>query len=256
MSEVMDNIYKLAPIRPASESDSGGFSGYASTFNFLDYHNDIIAKGAYTHDLARFLQKGFIGGVGHDHANPIGRPVELFEDAKGLWLVAHLIDTTKAQDDRKLIVSGVVKELSVGIIPMQVKRLRTRTEVESYWKSVGWIPSDEEIMRAENGARLIKRAKLLEISPVAMGANEQTEIRSFKAGRRFSKASTEILVQVCQQVKTAYETLETVLTEAGVKSEEDDGEDDAEAEGAPAGPEFDPMDEILSAFREFLATRS
>ena len=55
-----------------SSQDHGGFSGYASTFYTLDSHGDIIDPSAYTHDLPRFLSKGFVGGSNHDHKKPIG----------------------------------------------------------------------------------------------------------------------------------------------------------------------------------------
>jgi hypothetical protein len=66
-------------------------------------------------------------------------------------------------------------------MPMQVKTMRTKQEVVDYWKKSGWTPSDEEMMRAENGARLIKRAKLLEVSPVALACNDLSEITSYKS---------------------------------------------------------------------------
>jgi hypothetical protein len=90
------------------------------------------------------------------------------------------------------------------------------------------MPTEEELMRAEMGGRLIKRAKLLEISPVALAANEQSEIVSYKAGKRLSKASMDVLTNVCQQVKIAYELLGGLLEEAGVKAEDDSEETVAE----------------------------
>lgn len=176
----LELIYKLAP-SPRISGDNGGFEGYASVFHLLDYHGDIVAPGAYKDDAPRFLKEGFIGGVGHDHSNPIGKPHRLFEDGYGLFLDARLVSTSKAQEARELIISDVVRKLSVGIMPMQVKTMRTKQEVTDYWKKVGWTPSEEEVMRAENGARLIKRAKLLEVSPVALPANELSEITSYKS---------------------------------------------------------------------------
>lgn len=176
----LDLIYKLAPA-PKLNGENGGFEGYASVFHLLDYHNDIVAPGAYKDDAVRFLKEGFIGGVGHDHSNPIGKPQRLFEDGYGLFLDALLVSTSKAQEARELITSDVVRKLSVGIMPMQVKTLRTKGEVLDYWKKAGWNPSDEEILRAEHGARVIKRAKLLEVSPVALPANELSEITSYKS---------------------------------------------------------------------------
>ena len=243
-------VYKLAPALRVDNSDSGGFAGYASTFHFLDYHGDIIAPGAYKADIQRFLTKGFIGGINHDHANPIGKPVELFEDAKGLFLEAMLVDTVKAQEDRKLITSGVVKELSVGIIPLQIKRM-TKKETLDYWKKAGYSPSEEELMRSESGTRLIKRAKLLEISPVAMGANEQTAISSYKAGRKISQTTADLLAQVCAQVKASYEMLETLLVDAGIKSESEE-EDVAEAPAQAKVAVEDPLNDLLEAFRAYI----
>ena len=242
-------VYKLAPAPRVDNSDSGGFAGYASTFHFLDYHGDIIAPGAYKADIQRFMSKGFIGGVNHDHANPIGKPVELFEDAKGLFLEAILVDTVKAQEDRKLITSGVVKELSVGIIPLQIKRM-TKKETLDYWKKAGYSPSEEELMRAESGSRLIKRAKLLEISPVALGANEQTAISSFKSGRKISQTTADLLAQVCAQVKASYELLETLLVDAGIKSESEEEEAEAPAQAKIAVE--DPLNDLLEAFRAYI----
>lgn len=247
-------VYKTATSLKFSETSSGGLSGYASTFHFLDYHNDIVAPGAYKSDIDRFMRKGFIGGIGHDHRNPIGKPVELFEDRKGLFLVAEFVDTSKAQEDRKLITSGVVKELSVGILPLQAKSLRTRKQVQEYWSQVGYNPSEEELMRAENGARLIKRAKLLEVSPVALAANEQSEILSYKAGARFSKTSVEMLTQICAHAKATYEMLEALLEEAGVKAEED-AEGSVETESAKPNVDDSITAELLSVFREFLSNR-
>jgi hypothetical protein len=77
----LNQIYKIAPVESLFSSTNGGLSGYASTFHFLDYHNDIIAPGAYQGDIERFLRKGFIGGIGHNHDDPIGKPVELTETA-------------------------------------------------------------------------------------------------------------------------------------------------------------------------------
>jgi phage head maturation protease len=175
--------------------------------------------------------------------------VELFEDAKGLFLEAILVDTVKAQEDRKLITSGVVKELSVGIIPLQIKRM-TKKETLDYWKKAGYSPSEEELMRSESGSRLIKRAKLLEISPVALGANEQTTISSFKAGRKISQTTADLLAQVCAQVKASYEMLETLLVDAGIKSESE--EDEAEAQAQAKVAVEDPLNDLLEAFRAYI----
>lgn len=201
----LDLIYKLAPA-PKINGDNGGFEGYASVFHLLDYHNDIVAPGAYKDDAPRFLKEGFIGGVGHDHSNPIGKPQRLFEDAYGLFLDAMLVSTSKAQEARELITADVVRKLSVGIMPMQVRSLRTKQEVLDYWKKSGWTPSEEELMRAEGGARLIKRAKLLEVSPVALPANELSEITSYKSH------SPDVLADVFKRLDALEATVKSLTS--------------------------------------------
>lgn len=224
----LDLIYKLAPA-PKLSGDSGGFEGYASVFHLLDYQNDIIAPGAYKDDAPRFLKEGFIGGVGHDHSNPIGKPYRLFEDGYGLFLDARLVSTSKAQEARELITSDVVRKLSVGIMPMQVKTLRTKQEVVDYWKKSGWTPTDEEMMRAENGARLIKRAKLLEVSPVALACNDLSEITSYKS------LQTDVIADILKRLGA----LEEMVKEVSDASESED-DDMAECE------------KLLQGFRQFL----
>lgn len=225
----LELIHKLAPAPRVSE-DNGGFEGYASVFNFLDYHNDIIAPGAYKDDIPRFLKEGFIGGVAHDHANPIGRPQRLFEDGYGLFLDAKLVSTSKAQEARELITSDVVRKLSVGIMPMQVKSLRTKQEVLDYWKKTGWEPDEEQLMRAESGARLIKRAKLLEVSPVALAANELSEITSYKS------LQTDVIADILKRL--------SVLEEM-VKEMSDDSSDEVEEDMAEC-------EKLLKGFREYI----
>lgn len=233
----MDDLgttYKLAPIQdPAAEC--GGFTGYASVFHFLDYQNDIIAHGSYAADIPRFMEKGFIGGVEHDHKNPIGRPERLFEDERGLWMAARLVGTEKAQETRQLIREKVVQQLSVGILPIQVKRLATKAEVLDYWRKVGWQPDEEELARAEKGARLIKRAKLLEISPVALGANERTQIMS-------CKSAGDSPVDVLASLRSL--EFRVAALEAALASEEEPSEDEGETE--------DDLTETLAGFRNFL----
>ena len=246
----LGRIFKRAAVPRVDNTDSGGFSGYASTFNFIDYDNDIIAPGAYASDIQRFLTKGFIGGVGHDHKNPIGKPVELFEDSKGLFLEAILIDTEKAREARKMIVSGVVQELSVGILPLQARKLPTLKDVKEYWSKAGHTPTTEEIARAEGGARLIKRAKLLEVSPVAIAANEQAEIMTFKAGRKISQSTADRLSQICAQVELVYQMLETLLADAGIStdSEKVESMDKSIEKAVPA----DDFSDLFEQFRSYI----
>lgn len=246
----LTKVYKTALIASrAEESQTGGFSGYGSTFHTLDYHNDIIAKGAYKDDLARFLEKGFVGGPDHNHAKPIGRFKSAFEDVRGLWVDAVYSSTPFAQETRTLIQEEVIKSLSVGILPLQAKRLKTKAEVLKYWSENDYDPSEEELMRAEGGARLIKRARILEISPVALPANEHAEITAYKAGRKISRGNVDLINSSISEIKAALQRLEDLV--ATVET--------AQAEEEAAEPEItvisDPLQQYevtLASFKSFL----
>lgn len=222
----MDLVAVFKDAKVLDRTDSGGFSGYASTFHTLDFHGDIIAKGAFSWDIERFLKKGFVGGSNHDHKNPVGRFVEAYEDDTGLWVDATLTASAKAQEVRNDILDGVITSMSVGLIPLQARKL-TRDEVLKYWEAADYEPSEVEMAFAQKGARLIKRARLLEVSPVALPANERAEIlvaksMDFKAGRRFSRASLEQITAYLGQVQSALAELQGFLVDSGQVADHSD----------------------------------
>lgn len=245
----LTKVYKTALITPKADADTGGFSGYGSVFHALDFHNDIVAKGAYKDDLPRFLDKGFVGGPDHNHAKPIGRFKSAVEDNHGLWVDAVYSSTAFAQETRTLIQEEVIKSLSVGILPLQVKRLKTKAEVLKYWAENSYEPSEDDLARAEGGARLIKRARILEISPVALPANEHAEITAYKAGRKISRGNVDLINSSITEIKAALQRLEDLV--ATVET--------AHAEEEAAEPEItviaDPLqgyEVTLASFKSFL----
>lgn len=175
----LQTVYKNAELSP---NEQGSLSGYGSTFHFLDWHNDIIAPGAWLADIPRFMSKGFVGGIGHNHKSPIGKPQRVFEDSRGLYIDASLDDSPEAAHARQKVADGIVKFFSVGVVPLQARHLNEK-QIYEYWAKNGWEPSDEEKLRASDpeGATLIKRARILEISPVALPANDLAEIVSYKS---------------------------------------------------------------------------
>ena len=249
---MLDAIYKEADIYDDRSMDdsTGGLSGYGSVFHNLDMHGDIVAPGAYLADLPRFLSKGFLGGPDHNHAKPIGVFKEAHEDAVGLYVRASFSSTPFAQETRTLIAEGVIQSLSVGIMPLQVKRLRDRAEVIQYWEKAGYAPTEEDLMRAEKGARLIKRAKLLEISPVALPANDLAEITSYKAGRKISGQNVGLLQQSVAEMRNAIQRLEDMLV-AVTASQADAGETETDATGAD---DLSGIFEVnLASFHDFIS---
>ena len=250
----MDEIYKSsAAVGPKS---NGGFAGYGSTFHTLDLHGDIVAPGAYLDDIPRFLQKGFVGGSNHDHKNPIGKYIDAHEDSIGLYVEAVLTSSKSAQDTRLLINDQVIQGLSIGLLPLQTRKM-SPSDVTNYWDKAGYVPSEQEIALSKSGARLIKRAKILEISPAALPVNENATIVSYKsrepvlkAGKRLSKASKTSLKSVLDKVKESLSELEEFLDD----SEESESMSEEVTSEAFAN-EILPGDEAkLASFAKYMET--
>lgn len=179
----MELAYRCVPFElKAADRGSGEFEGYASVFHTIDdsAQADIVCPGAFQADLPEFLASGFIGGMNHDWSRPIGRPLEAREDAHGLFVRAALSDTTDGRDLRTLLADGVVRRLSIGFRILEREWLETADAVQAHWRRWGYVPTPEDAARAPAGARLLKRIRLYEVSPVALAANPMARITGVK----------------------------------------------------------------------------
>jgi HK97 family phage prohead protease len=180
-------------------ADTGGFAGYASVFHNVDesFWPDIIQPGAFADSLGDFLTRGFVGGIGHNWNEPVGRPLVAKEDALGLYVEARLSDTQAGRDLRTLLLDGVVQRISIGFQVLQKTFFETLAEVSSYWEQHGYQPSGEDVTRAAQGVRLVQKARLVEFSPVALPANDQAVITSVKgAGSSRYESHTERVLEI------------------------------------------------------------
>lgn len=139
------------------DEDSGEFSGYASTFGNLDDGGDIIEPGAFARTIKEDFGRIKILSQHNDCDLPIGRPLELREDEKGLFIRAKISDTQKGRDIQTLLKDGVLNELSIG-----------------YDAIVFDIDS-------EKGIRHIKEVRLWEISVVTWAMNREATIDEVKS---------------------------------------------------------------------------
>lgn len=131
--------------------------GHAAVFGNRDSYGDIIQPGAF----ARTLTNGDRGRVKvlwqHNSSDPIGKPLEMREDDRGLFVRARIADTTLGRDAMALFDAEVIDELSIG------------------YDAVG-----EEIDN-EKGVRYLTEIRLWEFSPVTWAANELAKITSVKS---------------------------------------------------------------------------
>lgn len=191
------------------DEEDGTFSGYGAVFSNIDSGGDIIEPGAFTKTIAEGVGRVKILSGHNEALLPIGKPIELREDAKGLFLKAKISDTALGRDVKTLIRDGVLRELSIGYDPV----------VFDY---------------DEAGIRHLREVKLWEISVVTWAMNDQAVITDFKAdeatariqaeaqgivadikaGRKISAARMKSLEDACTSMKAAAKLLEKVIAEA------------------------------------------
>ena len=143
------------------------FEGYASTFD-LDQVDDIIHKGAFQKSINESFPSGKIK-VLWQHQDPIGLPLEMTEDSKGLFVRAKVSKTRLGDEALELMSDRVVDRMSIGFsIP------QNKSEFD------------------EKGTRHIREIKLFEFSPVTFPANESALITGVKNIRDAIRRGAEI----------------------------------------------------------------
>lgn len=143
------------------DTKTSTIKGYASVFGNVDSDNDIIVKGSYAKTVKDWGPQGKARVKHcwqHDITDPFLKNTELFEDNYGLAFVStappELKDVKFVQDRIALIQSGLVDEISVGIIPIRADR--------------------------KEGVRYITENKLFEYSSVTLASNELAKVTSVK----------------------------------------------------------------------------
>jgi len=122
-------------------------------FNNKDSDGDVITKGAYTKTLQENSERiAFL--YQHNMNQPIGKPLSMKEDEKGLFIEAKISDSSLGQDVKTMVSEGILKEFSVGFIPIK-----------------------EDPQRDVN---YIKEIKLFEFSLVTLAANPLAKVTEYK----------------------------------------------------------------------------
>lgn len=135
-----------------SDTDKGVVEGYGSVFGNVDFHNDVVDRGAFRKSLQKRLPALLLH---HDMRQVAGIWQDAEEDDKGLRLKGQLnMEVQKAREAFYLAKQGALKGLSIGFI--------TRKD------------------RIENGIRHIEEADLLEVSMVTFPANERAQLTGTK----------------------------------------------------------------------------
>lgn len=141
---------------------NGVFTGYASVFNVVDNHNDVILKGAFEGTIRNMNHSKTRVKLlwQHDTKEPVGVFNVIKEDEQGLFVEGKLLlDLVKGREVYTLLKSGAIEGLSIGYNPTNF--------------------SYDEV----TGVRYISDIDLREISLVTFPANEQAKVMSVKDSR-------------------------------------------------------------------------
>lgn len=140
----------------ADDVDAGQrmISGYASTYD-LDQGGDIIVRGAFAKTLETGSKRVKVLWQ-HNSQMPIGRPVSMVEDDRGLFVQSYIAKTRQGDEALELAREGIIDSMSIG-----------------------YMVRDADYK--DDGVRLIKELDLMEYSLVTWPMNEAAVITGVKS---------------------------------------------------------------------------
>jgi HK97 family phage prohead protease len=124
----------------------GVFTGHACLFDIADLARDVVEPGAFRSTLARRGAGGIKMLWHHDPAEPIGRWLEIREDARGLFVRGRLLtDVARGREALALMRAGVLDGLSIGFKTVKGRRdarsgLRRLAEIDLWEISLVTFP--------------------------------------------------------------------------------------------------------------------
>lgn len=160
-------------------------TGYAATWD-LDQVGDVIHKGAFKKTLAE--RKDRVKFM-YNHSELMGKPLEMYEDSKGLITESVVVESERGDHILKLAQMGALDEMSIQFT----------------------IPQGKSEFK--DGVRFINEVKLFEFGPVDFPANSAariTDVKSLKNqildGARFSATEIDELMSQLVEMKALLST--------------------------------------------------
>lgn len=180
--------HKAFPLKMKSlDQDSGGFTGWASTYGGPpDLGGDIVAPGAFTKSI-QSQGKGITLLWQHRSDSPIGLG-KISDDPKGLAIDGQLLMVDPvAQRAYEHLKAGTVKGLSIGYDPLK------------------WTPT-------QDGGRILQELKLWEISIVTFAMNQNAVVDSVKSLRDVERLLHSLRAEDLEKAETVNQ-LQTIDSE-------------------------------------------
>jgi len=145
-----------------SLQEDGSFSGYASVFNNVDLHGEVVLPGAFGGSLKGWSRLGKMPKMlwQHDASQPIGAWTKMVEDGYGLYVGGKImLSAEKGREAYEFLKCGAVDGLSIGYnVVRSLKKGRARELVELDLQEVSLVTF------AANPKARIERFKKLNIN--------------------------------------------------------------------------------------------
>jgi len=179
------SLYKSIEFKADVDMNKRQISGYAATWD-LDQVGDVIHPGAFKKTIG---ERMIAVKVMRNHTTLIGKPVEMFEDSKGLATVAYISDTESGEETLKLARDGVLTEQSI-----QFNIPQSKSNIDG------------------GGIRHIHEVKLYEFGPVDFPANSAAKILSVKSISEQILAGENLTLNDIKELELKLFELKTLLS--------------------------------------------
>lgn len=156
------------------------FQGYGAAFGNVDGAGDIIERGAFAATLPDFLSSGVIAWQ-HDWTEPIGKPLDAYEDNNGLYLKARISQTSRGADALTLLRDDVVSKMSIGYT-VEGYRVLSDDEGRALLGDAAYEQALRSVPWWQDGVRVLTQIKLYEVSLVTVPANPKAVVTGVKEG--------------------------------------------------------------------------
>lgn len=176
-----------------ADSKKGIVTGYFSRFDNVDSDGDIIRKGAFKKTIAEqgpnSSQPRIKHLMNHNVSMPLGKILDLKEDATGLAYESQIGTHTLGQDFIKMVESGLITEHSIGFRTIKRNQLQ---DYEGYMRnpSKGWYELTELHLMEGSSLTAWGANALTPITGLKGVAEIDTVIEQQKAIEKFCKSST------------------------------------------------------------------
>lgn len=190
-----------------NDSSVGYIKAYASVFDNVDRHGDVLRKGAFAETIEEWQKSGNSIPLlyGHDFSDPfanIGTVKSVVEDDHGLLIEATLdLDNAKAKQVHRLLKEKRLTQMSYAFDVLEASPAKV---------------DDTEVYE-------ITKAHLHEVSVVPIGANSATEVLAVKA------AGDDVVPRA--EFDTLVERVKALEADATDDEDEDNDEDTKTGEG-------------------------